>query len=94
MKRPIRPDSPRYFADEIVFEWTGRTEYVHADIIGIDGAGSVFQGYDGTIEAHDYRETYRDEDYRMPSDPPPLTDVERRELAEEMVRRWKKWGGL
>lgn len=91
MKRQCRGCYP---SDEVLFECTGRAEYVHAGIIGIDEAGSVFQGFDGTIERWDYRETFKEEDYRMPSDPLPLTDAERRELAEEMVARWKKWGGL
>jgi hypothetical protein len=90
MRRPRRNGFP---SDEIVFRCSGRTEYVHAGIIGIDDQGSVFQGFDGKIEDAGYRKDFDAGDC-SPGDPVPLTDAERRELAEEMVARWKKWGGL
>jgi hypothetical protein len=91
MKRLRRGGYP---VDDHVLESSGRALYAHAGIIGIDDAGSVFQGFDGTIETYDYRESYINEGPGSPPDPPPLTDAERRELAEEMVARWKKWGRL
>jgi hypothetical protein len=82
-----------YPSDDHVLECTGREVYAHAGIIGIDDAGGVFHGFDGNIETADYRALF-DSGVCSPPDPAPLSNAERRELAEAMVARWKKWGGL
>lgn len=56
----------------------GRRIYVSAGVIGIDERGEAFNGYDGDFGEYE----------------PDLTPEERREVAEAMVERWRKWGGL
>ena len=67
---------------------SGRRFSANCHIIGIDEEGKIFGGYDQRIELVDWDV----EDNVGPNSG--FTDEERRELAEHMVARWKKWGGL
>lgn len=62
---------------------TGRRFYANNGIIGIDANGSVSEGYDGGVE------TERDWDEEFA----PWSGDERRELADEMIRRWERFKG-
>jgi hypothetical protein len=59
---------------------SGRSFYANNSIIGIErDCVDVFYGFDGPVEG--------------PLDGPPgFTRAERREIAEEMIMRWKQWG--
>lgn len=61
---------------------TGRRFYAYADRLSLDGNGTLAYGYDGRIY----------EDPEM-TDEAPFTAAERKEIAEEMIARWRKWAG-
>lgn len=60
------------------FVSTGRTFYANAEVIGIDAAGELHQGYDGSLVA-------------TPCHTPEFSFPEAEELANEMIARWEKW---
>jgi hypothetical protein len=67
---------------------TGKRFYANSGILGLgpdDGPDdNPAQGYDGHV--HVYTENYQ---HMVP-----LTADEKREIAEEMIARWKRWGEL
>jgi len=79
-----------------------------SDIYELESSGRRFYAYGGVIGLNeDMDHPGYGFDGQLPGDPAvcddpddpepdwrPLTEAERRELAEEMVRRWKAWGGL
>ncbi len=73
------PAADDRFSDDIFALPSGRTFYANQGIIGIDPGGSISQGYDGGLE---------------PSGEGDFTPDERRQLAEMMIERWRKFGGL
>jgi hypothetical protein len=65
---------------------TGRRLYANNQILGLSllaGDDRLYEGYDGT--AWDPRDTGEW------SDTPPLTETERREVADLMIQRWRTW---
>lgn len=63
---------------------SGREIRANLGILGLDGLDSdnLYDGYDGMVwqEGSDWED--------------PFTEAERREIAELMVARWKRWGRL
>ncbi len=68
----------RIDGDTVKFR-NGREEYANLGIIGIDPEGNISGGYDDGF-CCDFHSDGRDN---------PLTKVEREELAEYMIIRWK-----
>ena len=68
--------------EDIVRLPSGRTMYAHLGIVGIGPDGSASQGYDGDLGSDGW------------NDERALSPLERRELAEIMIARWQKFGGI
>ena len=96
MKRHIRPDGKAggwdFERHDGEYTADGHTVGVapNEGVIGIDEEGNVTGGCDGALPVITLKGNGRDVvamDFGF-------TDNERRELAEHMIARWKKWGGL
>lgn len=61
----------------LLFESTGRAEYQHADIVGINPQLEVSYGYDGGF---DFTSNYK-----------PILPIEREELADFMINLWQQF---
>ena len=67
---------------------SGRTIYANGFLLSVPAFGElrsdeIHQGYDGVA----YFRAYIVEEH-------PLTEAERREIAEHMIDRWREWGGI
>jgi hypothetical protein len=60
---------------------SGNHFYANCLIVGIDPEGEIFQGYDGSVSI----DTGLNREF---------TPQDRRDLAEMMIERWRKFGGL
>ena len=76
-------DTGRLYEDMVLS--TGRKVKANGHILGLAafGALALTEGYDGCIEADDGRLFWEDETK--------FTPVERDEIAEHMIVRWKEW---
>lgn len=64
---------------------TGRRFYANCGILGINHELHVYDGYDGEF----YAENNLPDNYTEG-----WTAAERKEIADEMVRRWQRWASL
>lgn len=71
----------RQDGDRLIFSDAGET-YANDGVVGIDGNGVAFEGYDGAL----YLSIALDESLNS------FTPAQKRELAEFMIERWKQFG--
>lgn len=67
---------------------SGREVDGNRDLFSPGDDGALYEGYDGVVDAS--MEYERD----WPGAKQPLTDEERREVAEQMIARWRAWAAL
>ncbi len=72
---------------------SGREIYCSQGVLGIEWftpkEEQLYDGFDGSQRTH-YQTWMTNSDYEDDL----LTDDEKREIAEQMIERWKEWGGL
>jgi hypothetical protein len=68
--------------DELTFESTGRKEYCFREGLSChpDSPESIYYGSDGAIPQCSWEK--------------PLTPAEKREAADWMIERWKRWAEI
>ena len=79
---------------------SGRRFYACNGILGIGDDNRAAEGFDGYLSGVTLPDPDKpwidltDEEFEAREREAEFTAAERREIAEEMIQRWRQWGGL